>query len=357
MSGQYIHKPHKSHAVMTIVIILVILSLDGQKVAASVTTTHKQYLPLVLKDYKSPPAASTSRYMGYNNNEPYNLNWNKVENLGCSQGQAIVSGQDIVVVLSFGMPSRDDQGHYGAKIYDSPYYNHVYTSTISYWSKAYLHGFWECSPTNAHLSLALGVTNEGPDVGMEHGKQWAKMVNDVAGYITAMYYSSKESVFGAINNELDWNGPTVSLDWATGYGSAGTREYLNFGNCAGCPTEAHPGWDPNGDWTREDVYLMADGKFLAEPLPLIYAVDGVNAEQWYFLSVYSFIYHEYPLSIHGSFTQWDACQDRPADCYIGTSNATDNRPEEGWLQLWRELVKDPRTVRPLDWSTDISWKN
>lgn len=322
------------------------LYFNKQLAKASPTLTHKIYLPLILKNYKSPPPATVSRYIGYNNGNTHNIDSDKMINMGCLLGEITQPGQEIAIILFFGQHWYQS-GEYGVKIFDEPHYSFIDMDTVSFWAKSYKYGFWSCAPVDSHLSLALGTSNYGPYVLQEHGQEWALMVTDVAGYIPSI------STYGAIDNELDWNGPGVSLAWATGYGSVGTREYFYFGACEGCPTEANPDWDPNGDWTLEDVYQMSDGKYLAEAFPQIYATDGANAEQWYYLSWYALLNHEYPLTIQGSLTQWNACLERPQKC----DPNTDNKPEQGWMQLWNSLHKNPTTIRPLDWSTDISWQN
>ena len=195
-------------------------------------------------------------------------------NLGCSLGNSISAGSDIVAILNYGQPWRNTKGVYGVKIYDQPFYSFVSTSTVRYWSESYLDGFGACSPSSSHLSLSLGTTNQGTYVGQTHGEQWGTMVNEVASYAEGRSYSSRVRIYGGIDNELQWNGRQASLDWATGYGSEASWEYLYFGNCSGCPSETYYWYDPDGDWTLEDVYLMADGKFLAETVPQIYATNA-----------------------------------------------------------------------------------
>ena len=315
--------------------------------AVEALTPHRLYLPIILKNYTSPPPATLSRYLGYNNNLKHNLTWDKLRSLGCSQGSAAREGFNGVVILNFGEPWKENN-LYGTKLYDQPYYTFVDTSTISHLAKGYLQGFWDCSPANTHLSLGIGTTNYGPHVDDIHGEQWANMVNGVQTWINnpPSYASKLSAFFGAIDSELDWNGRVASLNWATGYGRFGTQDYY-YGNCAGCPTEEYYWYDPNGDWTLEDVYLMADGKYHAVPLPQIYSTNGINADQWDYASWYSLINHEYPLAFAGTLTQWDACQDRQDKCDPGT----DNTPTAGWMQLFI-LIK-----QELNWSTDISWKN
>lgn len=329
-----------------LLLALVVFFVNVVHANSSLTVTHKIYLPIVFKNYNSPPLATVSRYIGYNNGNAHNIDSDKMMNLGCLQGQATQPSQDIAVILFFGQPWYQSD-EYGVKIFDEPHFSFVDIDTVGYWSKWYIYGFWSCAPADSHLSLAIGTSNYGSYVGFGHGQEWALMVNDVAEYIPLT------SVYGAIDNELNWNGRDASLAWATGYGSVGTREYFYFGACEGCPTEDNPYAPPDGDWTLEDVYLMSDGKYLAEAFPQIYGTDGANAEQWYYLSWYALINHEYPLTIQGSLTQWNACQERPQKC----DPNTDNKPEEGWLQLWSSLQKNPATARPLKWSTDMSWQN
>lgn len=72
--------------------------------------------------------------------------------------------------------------------------------------------------------------------------------------------------------------------------------------------------------------------------------------------------HE-PIGFMGSLTQLSACQE-VGGCSSGNDDATDNAPEEGWLQLWGEISSDPRTAQTrngipfeLPISSDISWNH
>lgn len=50
-------------------------------------------------------------------------------------------------------------------------------------------------------------------------------------------------------------------------------------------------------------------------------------------------------------TQHQACLDHPDSSCTGK----DNRPEQGWKQLWNALNSDPKTAQNIGWLTDIRW--
>jgi len=304
--------------------ISILLPVERVKIAqaSSPTDDYYLYLPLILKNFKTPPLPTVSRYLGYNDGYVHDLTWSKLYTLGCNQGASTPSNFVGYVVLNFGEPWHDGST-YGTRLFDSPHYTFISTSDIETLSKAFLQGYWDCSPNDSRLILAIGTNNDGPFVEYGHGEAWAGLINNIADWIESPpSYASQEGVVGAIDSELDWNMADVSLDWRNGYISWATRFYLYFGDCAGCPTAQLPGWLPNNAWTVEDVYQMSGGTNYNLPLPQIYSKDRANAQQWQYLSLYAYINHYEPLSFMGSMTQWHACQERD-NCNSGTPNAID----------------------------------
>jgi hypothetical protein len=88
-------------------------------------------------------------------------------------------------------------------------------------------------------------------------------------------------------------------------------------------------------------------------VPEIYRTDGVNAEQWYLMSVYSYTNHSgTKIQFVGPMSQYQACQQR------GGCSTIDNTPEQAWWQLYNLLNNDWRTAgETLPYLTDIKWLN
>ena len=153
---------------------------------------------------------------------------------------------------------------------------------------------------------------------------------------------------GANDIEPGWRGPDVTRFWIHGYASVAKAPYYFYGGAGGCPPYGYC----VGDWTMEDIWYAAWGSGVALPLPEIYANTGANAEQWYQLSLYSYLHHGRRMDIVGAMTQIQSCRDTHDPC-----RGISNRPNGGWSQLWMALNRDPRTAQPLRFVTDIAWRN
>lgn len=128
----------------------------------------------------------------------------------------------------------------------------------------------------------------------------------------------------------------------------------------GCPYSGCSSCNPPNGWTLEDIWYVSWGAPPAYPLPEIYRTDGVNADQWYRVALYGVNTHSQLMHFRGSLTQWNACEENrrwdPNACIIFGNIRTDNRPEDGYLQLYNALNADPRTAQVMPWSSDISWE-
>jgi hypothetical protein len=160
---------------------------------------------------------------------------------------------------------------------------------------------------------------------------------------------------GANDLELSWNDYTASMDWLNGYDSANLYLLYNFGAIPGCPYFASPGAQCGGGgeyWSKEQVWMVTFGLNPVFPLPEIYRTDGVNAQQWYLMSVYSYTAHGAKMQFIGPMSQYQACLQR------GGCATIDNKPEQAWQQLYDLLNGDPRTSgEALPYLTDILWLN
>jgi len=267
-------------------------------------------------------------------------NTTHLNNLGCSEGTA---GQNGVIVLDFGQQWIQN-ATYGVQLFNGQGFRT--TAQIKAAAIAFLSGYWDCSPAEAKITLAIGTNNYGAYATQGNGQAWAQMINEVDAWIkTPPTYEAKEAVAGA-NDIETWNNVAATRAWVNGYDSVNNRPYYNFGSCDGCPYYNHPEWNPNNNWTQEDFWYVSWGVKAAWPLPEIYNTLGTHAYQWQYLSLYAYINHGMAMEIMGAFTQWQACQGRSC---VGT----DNTPAAGWLQLYNALNSDVRTAQGLQWSTDI----
>jgi hypothetical protein len=284
-------------------------------------------------------------------------------NLGCSRGQAASVGQNVVIVLDFGYPAYDSSsGQYGAKLLND--YTFHSTGDIANVAEGFLGGFYSCSPSVISLTLAIGINNYPHDpnnVTQAHGVAWAQMVNNINSWIVGPPYPSfadKLVAWGAIDAEPAWNTALATRAWVGGYASAysGQSKYLDFGSCDGCAYTGHAWGSP---WQPDDVWYVAWGATPAYPLPEIYLVSGINADQWYHMSSYAYTNHPTSMGFKGSLTQWNACQENqqinPNAC-VYANDRSDNTPSQGYLQLYNAINADPHTARSMPWSTDMSWQ-
>ncbi|MCL4396235.1 MAG: hypothetical protein M1482_15775 [Chloroflexi bacterium] len=316
-------------------------------------TPYRYYYPLISRASSVPPAATYSRYMG-------TVDSTTLYNEGCAQAGADQNG---IVVLDFGAP-RVQSGVYGTRLFGVGGF--ASTSQIETAATWFLQGYWNCSPSDAHIVLAIGTTNcgqgsgSGPcnpgggNVSSAHGQAWAQMVGGVNDWITASSYNSKMAAAGANDMEPGWNSPTDTRAWVDGFFSlTPTVALYNFGSCDSCPYSSCPSCTPLNGWALDDIWYVSWGASGAYPVPEIYLSSGANADQWYRMGVYGFVNHGSSMDFQGTFTQWQACQDVGS----GACPYTGNSPSTGWTQLYNALNADARTQQPLNWSTDITWQN
>ncbi|GIV85718.1 MAG: hypothetical protein KatS3mg052_2725 [Candidatus Roseilinea sp.] len=314
-----------------------------------ISATANAYLPLVLGHPAPGVRATTSRYIS-------TLDPALHYAMGCAAGDA---GEQGMVILAFGQPWRSDSGQYGVIYYRRPGYPFASTAAVAEASQAFLRGYWECAPAFARLSLAIGTNNYRgatlqADTSFAHGQAWGQMINQVRAWLQAHApagVAERLAVFGGNDIEMSWNTPALTKAWVNGYASVTARPFVNFGTCDGCPTSGNPAQSPNNGWTVDDVWQVNRPPY-AVPFPEIYLRSGVNADQWYRMSLYAALNKGAKLDFGGLLTQWQACQDR-GSC----GGLTDNTPQQGWQQLQDALNADPRTAMPLPPPSDITWQN
>jgi hypothetical protein len=332
------------------------------------TVTRTITLPaLVPVTPPPPPPATTSWYMDTVDTE-------MVRRMGCETGIAFYTRdmeQTGIVVLFFGGPfSNNDQDNlrYGTRLPGGRKF--VSLDQIEEAARAWTDGFWACTDGSRRFNvrLAIATSNDGNEVNVTHGREWAGMINRIGSYIQNEGYRPQIAIAGATNIELLWNGPDATIAWVDGYESVNNHAFYNVGACEGCPYASRPLPDPNQaifgiDWTLEDIWYVSWGSPAARPLPQIYATSGVNAEQWQYLADWALNIKGSRMRFAGSFTQRQACDtlDNPEpDCTgedgkLGTNDDRNNTPEEGWRHLWIQLNRDDDTGQTPPFATDVNW--
>jgi hypothetical protein len=285
--------------------------------------------------------------------------------LGCAEGQ--VGRGDVLVVLHFGEPHWDGIT-YGTWRYSCSYDCHISTFQIATATQNFLRGYWDCSIGNlqsTHVTLAIGTSNSGAQVTVDHARDWAAMVENVETWIVENDYDVKASADGASDMELAWNDAATTRAWVDAYDAETPHRLYNDGDAAGCPpytSGVFPGEFCSNGWRQEDIHYISWRAAGSWSVPEIYRTDGIQARQWAAISRYGAIAYEgtaLPRRIRfsGTLTQYVACLQNLWDC---DDEETDNTPPAGWRQLWAETFKDPLTnlsdrEDAMRWSADIQW--
>ncbi len=344
-------------AAMVVVVLGIIginpgLSSSQSKLLAPAATDlpQKVYMPIFFSYKPSPPIYSTSYYM-------LTVESTTLYNMGCKLGQYdrdLSGARETVVVLDFGSPKKVGS-EYGADLF---WMGPVSITQITNAVKNFGMGYYTCvaGDRQSKIYVGIGTTNYHTSISnttdfWNHGVAWANMVNGVNSYFINQGYSGQVLAVGANDIELSWNTPAISKAWINGYNSAHKYDWYNFGTLDGCATRSWPNYASCGNgWTRDDAWYATYGTAPAWPLPEIYLENGVNAQQWALLSLYSKMYKGYTFEFVGVFTQMQACTQSPGQC-----TGVNNSPSDGWTQLYNELNSDPRTADIPPWSTDIKW--
>jgi hypothetical protein len=285
---------------------------------------------------------------------------------GCLMGQdhgQVSPPPDDVVVLSFGDPrsrivrQNVDLGP-GATVYGV----RATTSEIGLAARWFMDGYYSCATSaQSRVRVVLGVTNHGSHVNENHGRAWARMINETAAWIGARGYAGQISVAGGIDAETLYNPPDITRSWVTGYASEGDYWLYNYGDAGGCSVA---GTTCDNGWTHADIAAISWGEPLGRPLPQIYAISrGVSAQpatvarQWQAISEVAAGSFGSPMEFDAVLTESAACSQRggcrpppPAPCCI------DAFPLEGFLQLRDATDAETITYGTVQRRvTDIQW--
>ena len=323
---------------------------------------NKAYLPIVSRvnpppppdPSPAPPLVSTSLYM-------LTKDPTKLTNEGCALGKRDLSlpgRQDSVVVLAFGYPQKNASGVYGTHGYGYPAQSWT-IAEITAAVENFGYAYWTCvgEDFDSHLRIAVGTNNYQGDVNVavnyDHGIVWANMVGAVNDWFVSSCTrgcDGQVDAVGANDIELTWNTYTATKNWLDGYAAVTKYPLYNFGAVEGCPWFSHPNYTCY--WQDlEKVWYVTWGSPPVQPLPEIYLTSGVNAQQWYLMSVYSYTRHGQKMQFVGPMTQTQACE-QEGSCL----QQLENPPADAWWQFYNLLNGDARTAgEALPFSTDIKW--
>lgn len=271
-------------------------------------------------------------------------------------------------ILAFGKPVKLINGEpgMGTKLFFTT--RRITIAQIEESAYNFALGYYVCtgSDQDSKLIVAIGTNNYQDDencdfcgVVYEHGRAWAEMVNTVNDRLIAGGYAGQVSAVGANDIELAWNTYERTRDWINGYDSANRYELINFGALEGCPYFSAPGAKCAPGWDRDKAWYVAWGAPPVFPVPEIYANNGVNAQQWYLMSLYSAESYGTAMIFRGVLTQYQACQatwNSGAGKYNDAScEYLDNTPKQGWEQLQSLVNGNDKTRHQIIYSTDIRW--
>jgi hypothetical protein len=298
-----------------------------------------------------PPAYSSSVYL-------LTVDGTQLYNLGCQYGaidRNLAGSRDTIVILDFGSPKQIN-GEYGTDLF---WMGPVTITQIKAAVENFGKGYYICASTDrtSQIFVGIGTTNYGSTMNASTtaaralGIAWAQMVNDVNTWLIGSGYSGQVHAVGANDIELNWSSATIARAWVDGYDSINLYDYYDFGAAEGCAIRSNPNLTTcSNGWTREDAWYKAYGTRPGFPIPEIYNTNGLNAQQWALLSLYSVNYKGYKIDFRGLMTQYQACQQAAGQC-----SGVDNTPNTGWMQLYNELAKSPYTAQSPKWLTDILW--
>jgi hypothetical protein len=362
------------HAILGLKMLLVLIlgvawvfgGLPQVPTSAQQPKSYFLYFPLVARiEFQTGPSIFTSSYY------MKTIDPGAAYTLGCALGarDAKLDGiQDNVVVLDYGRAIYADifgngQMAYGTRLFITA--QKVSMQQIALSAEKFGEGYYTCTDqdTFSKVNIGIGTNNYEYDgcpncsADFNHGREFALMVNSVNDWFLQKGFTRQVSASAANDIELSWISYARSRDWLDGYDSVNQYAMLNFGAIPGCPYLASPGAQCGSYpylWSKEEVWYVIWGAKPVYPLPEIYATSGVNAQQWFLMSLYSYTAHGLAIEFPGVMTQSQSCPGTytpDQECYY-----LNNSPLVGWTQLQDLLNSDPRTAHPIRLVTDIKYQ-
>ena len=202
---------------------------------------------------------------------------------GCNFAKAHPN-TDQLAIIDFGQPTKIGPGTYGALDFNTTNPTVFSNAEILTALENFADGHHNCyiqgtttislGVNNYHISSSLGSEADATNDGYYIGQRSAQL-----GSYESSHGYNRQSYGGAIDLELDWQGPIYSTDWTNGFNNYANQYasgdfYYDYGDAAGCP----PYGSCNNGWSVPKVYNVAWGILHAESVPEIY-YSG-NGHEW-----------------------------------------------------------------------------
>lgn len=281
--------------------------------------------------------------------------------------------QSVLVILDFGSTVYSG-ANIGTKLVSTTTF--VSTSAILDGAKTYIQKFIQYSSPNSYLWLGIGTNNTGDmmcttTIASNHGQAWASMINDLQTWIVQQGFDTIVKVAGASdfeswagtklkcgNQSRDPSPPQNALAWAQSYSANTDVLLIDYGSVDS--TVIGLG---NSAWGGETYWQLAWGIPEAYPLPEIYSPAGGNAANWQDLARMSAICTSCLPEQWASDPNWTKGRNMQ---FLGTltnygeqrCSSKTNAPQQGWLQLYRDLTVDVFTDGFFpQYSSDITYED
>lgn len=272
--------------------------------------------------------------------------------------------QNSLVIIDFGYPLVNTSTIGTTLLYKGPIAS---TNDILEASKTYLQQYWFESQNypNSTISFGVGTNNTGDLLcssqnGTTHGTHWAQMINQLDAWVQQSNYSSKITVYAAIDIEsfsgqglkcgktvIDPAPASSAINWSEAYSANTDVPYIDFG----IVDNLSLGYGLNSSvqpWNGDVYWYLSWGIPEANPLPEIYMPNGSNAENWHQLARISAlcincVAEQLSLNpdwIKGRSMIFLGALTELGDMNCGTST---NTPAMGWTQLYQKLAADVKT--------------
>lgn len=255
--------------------------------------------------------------------------------LGCDQGKSDAKlGVNSIAFLDFG--GQQSNGSGTILINDTPIPN----SDIEAFAENFAYGYWQCtgSDTTTVLYLAIGTNNSAYDVSSSGGSTWAGVVAAVQNSTLGQDAAPQVTYWGGSDIE-SWGGKTATESWATGWNSATSRFYVDYGSADQCSETAYNN-QPCGNtgYYQYDYWWLSYGLVNALCAPDIY-VSGL-AQQWEMISHYGYSYQGKRIYFEGPLDEYDL-------------NSSTYTPTAAWDALWSALNSSSATADTPPYSLEV----
>jgi hypothetical protein len=193
---------------------------------------------------------------------------------------------------------------------------------------------WRAVPGAPPLTLVVMAAAHGPRVGRAAGRQWGRLVGDVAGALPGV------DVRGGLDVEVEWEPAARAMAWVDGYLDGTSRGLVDLGSCTCPPLARLP-----ARWSLADLVTIATAGGRGVVVPQIYATAGGNATEWAALARWAARHRRGPVRFAGVLTETAACAGPPVRACAGI----DLDPMTAWRQL------SDRSGQQLRWASDIGY--